>query len=302
MKKHIIIIIAILISFYSCRQNNEKKTVNDNMLLAQEVKATYDAIVDNQDNPEWTESFNSEVFFKTAINKAFSGEVPIYGNAFLGNMRNKELITSEDIKKRISGEITETDKINFNEFKQIIFLEKWEFNKEKLQFYKEVIGWTPIKVWNEDGKMLKKMIFNVYPKNTAKGKLIAKSIFYELPWDQEYPYIYTGFDQGKFIIELYDGIKSGEIEPYDPIYLVDKSKRKFTPKLLKEYMGRELKSDLTYPHYTTISSILFEEDWYFDENSLGIKKVVKSIAFQWFKLEPESGEWNKKIMFFIFPN
>ena len=110
MKKNIIIIIAILISFNSCKQIDDKKAINDNMLLAQEVKATYDAIVDNQDNPEWTENFNSEVFFKTAINKAFSGEVPIYGNAFLGNIKNRELVTSEDIKKRISGEITETDK------------------------------------------------------------------------------------------------------------------------------------------------------------------------------------------------
>jgi len=125
------------------------------------------------------------------------------------------------------------------------------------------------------------MIFYVYPENQEKGKLIAKNIFYELPWDQQYPNIYNGFDQEKFIIELYDGIKSGEMETYDPIYLVDKSKRKFSLEQLKEYLGRELKSDLTYPYYPTLSSILFEEDWYFDENSLGITKIVKSIAFVW---------------------
>lgn len=78
-------------------------------------------------------------------------------------------------------------------------------------------------------------------------------------------------------------------------------KGKFTPEKLKDYLGRELKSDLTYPYYPTLSSILFEEDWYFDENSLGIRKEVKSIAFVWMYVHPESGEWTKKIMFIIFP-
>ncbi|MEN8121716.1 MAG: hypothetical protein ABFS35_15300 [Bacteroidota bacterium] len=298
MRINKIIIIVPLLLFSCCSQDNKNKPINDNMLLAKEVKATCVAIVDNQDNPDWTRGFNNEAFFKNAFNRAFSGEVPIYGEAFLSDLNNKKLFTAEDIKKRLNGK---TDKINFKEFKQIIFYEKWEFNKEKLQFYKEVIGWTPIKFWNEDGKTLKKMIFNVYPENPGKGKLIAENIFYELPWDQEYPDIYTGFDQDIFIIELYDGIKSGEIETYDPIYLVDKSKRKFTPKQLKEYMGRELESDLTYPYYPTMGSILFEEDWYFDENSLGIRKVVKSIAFVWVHVNTESGEWDKKIMFFIFP-
>ncbi len=297
MNKIIIVVTLLLFSCYS--HDNENKPINDNMLLAQEVKATCVAIVDNQDNPDWTKGFSMEDFFKTVFNKVLSREIPVYGKVHLGDLKNKELITTEDIIKSINGE---AGKIDFNEFKHIKFYEKWEFNKENLQFYKEVIGWTPIRVRYEDGEVVyRRRIFNAYPENPGEGKLFAKSIFYELPLNQGYPNMYTGFDQDYFMIELYDGIKSGEIQTYDPIYLVDKSKRKFTPKQLKEYMGRELISDLTYPYYPRLWSILFEEDWYFDENSLGIRKVVKSIAFVWLKPDTKWGGYTRKMMFFIFP-
>jgi len=79
--------------------------------------------------------------------------------------------------------------------------------------------------------------------------------------------------------------------------MVDKSKRKFSAEQLEKYIDDDLEPiDLNFKMH----SILFEEDWYFDENTLGIIKDVKSIAFVAYNPEINE-EPAKKILFFIFP-
>ncbi len=295
MRKNIIVIIITLISISSCSQNNEEnKTTNTNMLLAQEVLVSCVAVVDNQDTPEWTKGFNSRVFFKTVNKKAISGEPSVYGDAALHDTINIKVLATDVVEERIKSHI---DTLYSDFIKEIRFLEKWGFDRNTLKFTKDITAWVPIKSWTENDKTRKMQTFYIYPKNQAKGILVAESIFYNHPWFQEYPNLYTGFDQQNFLKQIIDGIKSGNIAAYDPIYMVDKSKRKFTLEQLEKYINHKLEPiNLDFQMY----SILFEEDWYFDENTLGIIKDVKSIAFVAYNPEINS-EPSKKILFFIFP-
>jgi len=293
MRKKILIIISLTLIFFnnSCKTNNSDK----NLLLAEEIKTSCVADLDNKDNPEWIKGFNRYKFFKEVFDIAMSGKVKVYGESALEDTINKILYTGSDVERRMK---TYVDTFNLNLIKEIRFLEKWDLDNETLKFTKKVTAWTPIKVWKEKGETRKQMVFFVYPENEEKGKLMAENLLYEHPWEQEYPNLYTGFDQLMFLQRIIDGVKSGDLKAYDPIYLIDKSKREFNAKQLEEYIGIKLTAmELDWNIY----SILFEEDWYFNEKTLQITKDVKSFAFVKSDYNPETEKLEKKIMFFIIP-
>ncbi|MDF1547744.1 MAG: hypothetical protein P1P88_07965 [Bacteroidales bacterium] len=287
--------IIVIICSFGCNQNFEKKTAN-NLLLAKVVTSSCVANIANTDTPEWTKGFDRINFFKQFFSIALSGKVKVYGYAALGDTINRKIFLATELSAKIRQHV---DTIDFELFKEIRFIENWTFHENNTKFEKEVIAWTPIKIWKKDGEVKKQMVSFAYPKNPAKGRLVAHNIFYEHPWYQEYPNIYTGFDQLNFMKLIIDKIKSGEIIAYDPIYLVDGSKRKFRPTELETYIGENLES---FGLENAVNTILFEEDWYFDQSSLGLTKDVKSIAFVGYGPYDEATDSHaKKILFFIFP-
>jgi len=176
MTKNIIIMIATLILISSCSQDNEKKTTNENMLLAQEVSVSCVAVVDNQDTPDWTKGFNRLDFFKTVYKKAMSGKPFVYGDAALRDTINRKVFSANEIEKRMKSHV---DTLDFDLLKEIRSLEKWEFDRTTLKFSKDVTAWVPIKIWEENGKTKKQQIFYV-PRQLA-ARLFISSLLSFLP-------------------------------------------------------------------------------------------------------------------------
>jgi hypothetical protein len=297
MRKSLFMLTLLLFSFSNCAQKSQEKIdKKENVLLAKDVIITSSVDIENQKNPEWTAGLKKEILFKKTFDKILKFEVPVYGASPVefGDVENKTPYPIEKMNEKMNWV---DNKQNYCELKELRFYEKWDFN-DNFEFTKKALGWCPIRLFDSQGKNAKKLMFYVYPENGIKGSLIASNIIYEFPWNIEYPNINVGFDELGFLSFIINGIKSGKIDTYDPIYLVDKSKRKFTQEELEKYIGGDLNPGLINLY---LSSILFEEDWYLDENTLSIQKDVKSIAFVQELYDTKTDSFKKKILFFIFP-
>lgn len=289
--------ITIVAMFIIASCNSYENCAKNNILLAQEVTVSCVADINNKNTPEWTKGFDRLAFFKEFFDKVLTGKLIVYGGSNLEDTLNWTPFTKQGFRDVMTQHV---DTFDLNLLEEIRSIENWEFDRDSQKFSKKVLSWTPIKVWKESSETRKQMISFIDSRESKKEKLIAKDIFYEHVWYQEYPNIYTGFDQVNFLKKLFEGIKSGKIDAYDPIYMVDKSKRKFTYPELADYIGLWEFEPISFS--MGIESILFEEDWYVDEKTMGIVKDVKSIALVGWKQDPNDTEkWTKKILFFIFP-
>lgn len=288
----ILIIAAIGMSNCNNAQNITKTNTETNALLAKEVTVNNAIIIDNEETPDFTKGLNKISFLEKIYDIVYSGKIPVYGNTyFIDTLDLSEPFTPLEIKSRITNRV---DTFDLDLINEIRFWEKWDFNINKCKLSKKTIGWTPIMVWKEEERTLKRMLFYCYPNNFDKGELIASNFIYEINWYYNNPTEYVGFDSGVFLANIITGLKQGTIDAYDPIYLIDKSKRKLSIKELEKEIGEGLNPVRLN---IQINSILFEEDWYFDETTLGITKDVKSIAFVGWDHENDK----KKILFFLFP-
>jgi hypothetical protein len=294
-KRFIVLVLSVALFGTSCKESCE----TDNMLLAKKVSSHCSVDFNNQENPEWTKSFNRLDFFTNLYDLAMSGKRKVYvAETELEDTTGKVIAKPEDIERVMKSHV---DTFNLDLLKRMLFFEHWKFNRNTYRFTKDVIAWTPVKVWEDSIGMKQQVVLYIYPegKNNEKGKLIAKNILYEIPWEQNpFPYVYTGFDQRAFINSIIEGVKDGSFKVYDPIYLVDKSKREFNAKELEEYIGVNFNSK---EFYWSIHSLLFQEDWYFNKKTLQITKDIKSFAFVKADYNLETDKLDKKIMFFIIP-
>jgi len=297
MRKQLIAMVILPLLVYNCHEKTNIDSSGENVLLAKEVTVSSPVLIDNEQNPEWTASFKHKEFFDTLFHRARAKEFVVYGGvaADFEDIELQNIMEEEDLLRKTT---LKTDDGIDKSTKEILFYERWDFNNKSYLFSKEVIGWCPIANWKQDGVDKRQKVFYVYPKINSRGSKIAESIIYEVPWYFEYPTTTTGFDKKAFFKYIIDGINAGTLEAYDPIYLVDKSKRKFKPEELAKYIEQELNPGKIEFY---LSSMLFEEDWYFDENTLSIQKDVKSIAFVHEPYDSGKGTFSKKILFFIFP-
>ncbi len=311
MRKYLIIIIGILFVFSCDKDNTEKEVVyaNDNALLADKVQVDNRIAFENEDNPDWIKGFDNEKFVETVFSKIFSGEL-----AGFSNMENNGY-TIEEVKDRMgekpftlvfNEETNQTDtvftkkEIELSEIKELYFEEEWFFDKDKLSFEKTINLWTFIRVYYRDTDFKKedtryKKIFQI--KKNDKSKFvnkIAEDYTYIFKFFQDYQNKTAGLDKNNFFRFLLQSIEEGKIKSYDPIYLVDKSKREFTVDELKNYAG----ISLDYDEFSDeVNKIIFVEDWFFDEETFSIAKKVKGIGFI---ADRYNDAWEEKILFFIF--
>ena len=315
MRKYLIILMGVLFLF-ACNNDNVKeelKTSNDNALLAQKVNVDVRIGFENKDNPDWVKGFDNKVFVETVFEDIFSGKFKeLY-------MRKGEKVTEEYVRERM-GERTDTiinyadnpinndtvfNKIetDFSEIKEIYFNEEWDFDKNNFIFNKKICTWLPIRVFHRPDDTEKKdtrykLIFEIRENDKSNfSKQIAKdyiSIFKY--YETSYYANRTGLDKKEFFKFLLQSIETGKIKTFDPIYLVDKSKREFTVDQLKNYAGISLDSE---EFANEVDKMIFVEDWYFDENTFNISKKVKGLGFIADRRN-ENREWEEKILFFIF--
>jgi len=307
MKKYLIILTGILFVF-ACNNdkvNDDKEILNNNALLAQKVEVMNRIELFNEDNPEWVSSFDSKTFFKNVFNKVFSGE---FSDCYKKSHDLSDTLkyTIEEIKQRMitnyhsnNDTVADEPKPDFSELKEIIFKEEWVFNKEKLIFEINVNAWIPIRVYyrfddikKEDTRYKMITVFK-NTKESEQKKIIAENYIYVFNFYDEYMER-TGIDKKGFFKFILKNIETGKIKAYDPIYLVDKSKREFTGEQLKNYAGISLDPE---EFSDEVDKMIFVEDWYFDEKTFNISKKVKGIGFI---ADRYNDGWEEKILFFIF--
>ncbi len=290
----ILLICAALIN--SCKRIEP----SNNALLAEKVKIWHVVKLENKYNPSWVSGLDTEKLFSQTFNNVLSNKV----NAYIPNGRFGDTINSmEKIEvERINRYMDWTDStIKYEDLKEISFYETWVLDKNKFRFMKEVHGWIPIRTWFRNGDLLKRQVFYLYPDQKKKGDIVASNIIYEHALENMYPNIMVGFDKNMLTSYLVENINSGKINAYDPIYIVDQSKRKLTIQQIEEIIGEPFTPSILAKYFY---SIIFLEDWYFDENTLSISKDVKAIALVRFKTDRFLSEqdFKKKILFFLFFN
>jgi hypothetical protein len=317
MKKISYLIIAVLFIFVSCENKTDdhegERELNNNALLAKRVMMQDRIAFHNEDNPEWTSGFKHKDFIYDILEDIHKGRfTDIYSSE---DTSDHLKYTSKEVMQRMGlyhnkDSVTYDQKIPMDtlykkglkpeELVEIIFLENWAFNKDDLRFTKQVNSWSFVRKYYRDDDTLKKearyrKTFVVRNDETSDPTIkLADQLIYAFYSEHEF-LKRVGFDKLEFFRFLIEQIKAGKIKTYDPIWLVDGSKREFTPEALSNYAGIELDAyDLDWEVY----KFLFVEDWYYDMNTYNIHKEVKGLGFV---AGPyNDGEWTDKILFFIF--
>lgn len=292
------------------------KMTDNNVLLAEKVEVKDLIEIENKDNPEWLSGFNRSTFFENIFSKVFSGEfTKCYYNfsesdtgrfSIVGikeRMGATDVINKEsNTKDTIANELYP----NLSQLKYIYFFEEWHFDKETLIFSKFVNAWSPVRVYFKDGHYKKedarkRLIFIVKKDSLSDPRReIAKDFTYVFEFDRSElssVFFRKGLDKFGFLKFILDNLQSGKLKAYDPIYLVDKSKREFTTEQLKNYAG----INFNYEEFNDeVIKLIFIEDWYFDDKTFNFAKKVKGIGF--IAKRYQNGEREEKILFFIFTN
>jgi len=289
--KRIIQIFSLCIIMASCTSKDVK--VSNNVLLGDNVQINYIVNFDNSTQPsEWLLGLDKSKLFEPAFKQVLSNKVDVYSPNYTYFVNEK--FSVGEIKNLLES----GDTVKYDELKEILFREQWDVPTDLKSFTKIVEYWCPVKVWHpvdKPAETYKRKIFVAKPISNEKGNIFAESIFTEFDLSNVnfYP-SWTGFDPDKFINTVFDKIQENKQIAYDPIYIVDKSLVPLSPEKLKEFIGQSLTTDQLR---RSVESLIFEENWYFDAESMNIYKEVISIGFvrkYW-----ENSEQKSKILLFI---
>lgn len=317
MKKLISILILLIFCLACNNETTDIKSIkpeNMNALLSEKVKIQDRIPFKNKDNPDWVEGLNHIEFVEDFFQKTFSGEFTNTHTTYIES--DNVLYGINTIKQRMGIEVTgdsildsEIESLDslyekgldLNEITEIITWEEWEFDKASLSFSKKINSWAFVRMYFKETDVYKEnaryvMPFIVKNEETAVfNKKFAENIIYVFNLDCHEYLDRVGFGEEEFFKFLLENIESGKIKTYDPIYLIDKSKREFTVDELKSFAGIE------FDHIELASEVykfIFIEDWYYDEKTFSVKKKVKGLGVVADRLVND--EWQDKILFFLF--
>ena len=287
-----IIIYSLFFILTGCSYGDSKPP--DNALLGDKVQVYYvDDLVNSTQPEEWMKNLDREELFRKVFDQILDKGKIVYSPQH----------TYFDTTKFATSKILEylnwkNDERDFSELQEILFYESWYVPSNLKSFTKKIEFWCPVQVWHPDNDMkktYKRKLFNVKPTANKTGEEVADGIFteFDLSHASNFP-IWTGLDDRKFINFVFDKVQTKDITAYDPIYVVDKSLKPFSVAELEKYMGQPLNSKTLR---NDVTSLIFEENWYFEPKSMNIYKEVKSLGFvrkYW-----ENGDYKSKILFFI---
>lgn len=291
--KNKILIYSLFILISSCNSQDSPKA--DNILLGDEVRITYvEELVKTQRPGEWLYGLDRDKLIKLIYKQVLENNQPIYtsDNFFF----TEERMAKEEVIESMEKFDTpwETDQIQ-----QILFNETWDASSDLESFTKRVDDWCPVRVFHPNpntDEIYKRIEFSAKPNANTRGELVAESVFLEFELAQLGSFfpMTSGLDADKFISKVLGSIQSGKKAAYDPIYLVDKTLKTFSVEELTEFVEMDLNSVLFRKQ---IETIIFEENWYFDGESMNIAKEVLSLGFV--RKYYEGGENKSKILFFL---
>jgi hypothetical protein len=317
MKKLISILILLIFCLACNNETNDIKSIkpeNMNALLSEKVKMQDRIPFKNKDNPDWVAGLNHIEFVEDFFQKTFSGEFTNTHSTYIES--DNVLYGINNIKQRMGIEVTgdsildsEIESLDslyekgldLSEITEIITWEEWEFDKKSLLFSKKIKAWAFVREYYRADDTLHenaryRLPFIVKNDETAViNKKLAENIISVFNLDYHEYLDRIGFGEEEFFKFLLENIEAGKLKTYDPIYLIDRSKREFTTEELKNFAGIEFDYvDLASEVY----KFIFIEDWYYDEKTFCIEKKVKGLGLVADRLIND--EWQDKILFFLF--
>ncbi len=287
--KYLRIVAIILLLTFSCIR--QRTTQSDNVLMGEKARVTYIERLENNEHPgEWLTGMDKSTLFERTFNALSKGKVEVY-TPNQTEFTDKTVFGYDEIIKLTGWE----DGLRLEEFKEMLFCENWFLPENFNAFTKEALYWCPIQIWDTEGQVFKRKTFYVAPTGNKKGELFAENIYTEFDFTNRVVFpSWNGFDPYKFVEILFEKIVANELTPLDPIYIVDGTEKVFGPQELEIAIGLPLDSEKLR---SQIESFIFQENWYFDVETMNIFKEVKSIGFV--KKNWENGEQKADILFFI---
>jgi hypothetical protein len=288
--------IALIFSvfFIQCNSRHQGSVQTaKNDLLPENVTVLHEFNMEDSLQTGWLKGLKSDLLLSTILNNALKENANTYSSSEinLDNFEREHLVP-------IHLDPGSKNDINFNE---ILFLENWYFNLEKLCFYKWVTGLAPVKTTKdaESNSVVKKIQFwNVYDNNDKKFNtkgdiLFAENITYEFrPDSQNSKY----FDKTIFIVSLMKKILDKTIPVFDfykgeqlsrselvkrfglegeKVWYRDSVTGTAQYKFKEDWTNKEFLSLL---NYNELNSFLFTEDWFISKDNSIIYKNVKSLC------------------------
>lgn len=227
------------------------------------------------------------------------------------------------------------------EIQSLYFIENWQFNAEKFTFGKQVLGIVPIRHFyrhkdiDQENILLKKVFRLLFRHDLSRRQkrkiekrwvncntvsyeqmLVNRGEVYDSQsrWFQmENAPFFTGFSRYKLIEAVVQKAISGEKPAFD-----FRTGEKLSVEQVKRNMGggsdtiivsygeqRAEKIVERDPRTDQVKSVVFIEDWFYDPQTLRMKKVVKGIApVRWYFSDSDIDHENllKKIAFTIYFN
>jgi hypothetical protein len=296
--KKIILLISIIISISSCKNNDLK----DKTIITKHIQ--YDVLINNPDaDYDWwiqnIEGHKRDQLIKIIINTALSGNVKIYdinNNSVTVEQLKKNLITIDSVKLRnIEApyeyyDTTIKTKLDIRKINKIRFNEKWYINKKKFQTIKKVTAICPM----INDRPLFWIKFDNNNINKNKKTLITERIQYDVfiknTDTTTNDWWINNIEASKrktFIDMLVSAAYSKKIKTYDyfntQLFLKDvNSIFTYTDSITLQ------KTKPPYEYYDTvivqqintkdIIRIKFIEKWYINEKTLEIEKDILGIA------------------------
>jgi hypothetical protein len=309
MKNLLFVFFAVTIVFTSCKDENKSELEISkgrvNMLLPTSIPVNNLIVFETSGELNWQKEFNSTDFIKKAFSKVLSSEVATY------------FPFSDDSTKCIKEDIltamgAKAEPLNLSEIKSMYFDEEWSIDTtEPFLFEKKILSWYPVRYFKREGsdKEEMKLIFKV--KGGDAQEILAKNIKTEFQLQDTIQPTWTeNLNSPKLVSLILSKVFSGKTKVWDPsniekeltrqeidmnfgvttdtIYLDNPETGKQEVKIIKREINPE-----------EISSIIFVEDWYYDSNTLAIKKVITGIGPVRHYVKSD-GEMAKKVVFMMY--
>ncbi len=267
---------------------------------------------------------------KVYRSKAENGEIPLHNTDISTLNRN---FSEKDYKlipkNEVKAKFTEGDELVEGKTVGIQTHETWYFDAEAYTFTKEVFAYALFSKYlkNDDPRhKLNGFVLN-HPEtlNPSDMKHI-KSLKYEVGYDDYYrfteslsadfendkPLFYNQFSTQKFKDIIMEDILTGKITAFDTETKSALNIEQFNGKLVADSILIEtINSDIgeltlqlspISVNSDNIKSLIFEEDWYLNTETLQLQKIVRSISPVFYYPEAEDGEYRKMTPFYIVVN
>lgn len=320
MKK--LILALLVVSLFSCNQeSNEKNTeknqeVNSNALLYNKVT------VKQRFNLRDTESIINSDLIKKIRDASIEGK-PVYDFYGKFKMSKQEVVSNmlysvdtilieKENTKETEEKVIKTE-YTLNQFNKLFFVEDWYLDNEMKIFEKELVKYSLLKEVIDhqaviDGLNKKDTVdyitITIVNNDSADNySLIAQNVRSKFLFEQQDQSFLRGFDVEKFSNMMLDYVF---VDNKD-VYSFEDLELKLPIDEVKQMVGYETDSvivedintddittviDYNKPDVQNILGVVFIEDWYYDENTMLIKKKVLGIAPLWYSaVMSTSGEY-----------